>query len=100
MSSQPSFRTFDTAHPRIMVVDGSKVVRKMIEGDFRPGGPAKHQLKDTNTAVAQARDLGLRLPVTELVDGLFADLVAHGDGELDHSALIRELCRRNDLPVP
>ena len=35
MSSQPSFRTFDTAHPRIMVVDGSKVVRKMIEGVLR-----------------------------------------------------------------
>ena len=26
---------FDTATPRIMVVDGSKVVRKMIEGVLR-----------------------------------------------------------------
>lgn len=68
---------------------------RMISGDFRPGGPARHQLKDTATAVAQAHDLGLTLPVTELVDRLFADLVAHGDGDLDHSALIRELRRRN-----
>jgi 3-hydroxyisobutyrate dehydrogenase-like beta-hydroxyacid dehydrogenase len=68
---------------------------RMIAGDFRPGGPARHQLKDTATAVALARELGLGLPVTELVDGLFDDLVAHGDGDLDHSALIRELRRRN-----
>ena len=71
---------------------------RMIAGDFRPGGPARHQLKDTATAVALARELGLALPVTELVDGLFDDLVAHGDGDLDHSALIRELRRRNGLP--
>ena len=71
---------------------------RMITGDFTPGGPARHQLKDTATAVALARELGLALPVTELVDGLFGDLVAHGDGDLDHSALIRELRRRNGLP--
>jgi 3-hydroxyisobutyrate dehydrogenase-like beta-hydroxyacid dehydrogenase len=71
---------------------------RMISGDFRPGGPAKHQVKDTGTAVALARGLDLDLPVAGLVDRLFADLVAHGDGELDHSALIRELRRRNGLP--
>jgi 3-hydroxyisobutyrate dehydrogenase-like beta-hydroxyacid dehydrogenase len=71
---------------------------RMINGEFAPGGPAKHQVKDTGTAVALAHRLRLALPVTELVDGLFADLVAHGDGDLDHSALIRELRRRNDLP--
>jgi 3-hydroxyisobutyrate dehydrogenase-like beta-hydroxyacid dehydrogenase len=70
---------------------------RMIAGEFTPGGPARHQLKDTSTAVALARELGLTLPVTELVDGLFDDLVAHGDGDLDHSALIRELRRRNGL---
>jgi 3-hydroxyisobutyrate dehydrogenase-like beta-hydroxyacid dehydrogenase len=71
---------------------------RMISGDFRPGGPAKHQVKDTSTAVALARAVGLDLPVAGLVDRLFADLVAHGDGELDHSALVRELRRRNGLP--
>lgn len=71
---------------------------RMITGDFRPGGPAKHQLKDTGTAVALARAIGLDLPVAELVDRLFADLVAHGDGDLDHSAIIRELRRHNTLP--
>lgn len=72
---------------------------RMIANDFRPGGPAKHQLKDTSTAVALARELGLALPVSALVDRLFADLVAHGDGDLDHSAVIRELRRHNGLPA-
>lgn len=71
---------------------------RMITGDFRPGGPAKHQLKDTGTAVALAHATGLDLPVAELVDRLFADLVEHGDGDLDHSAIIRELRRHNNLP--
>jgi 3-hydroxyisobutyrate dehydrogenase-like beta-hydroxyacid dehydrogenase len=72
--------------------------RRMIENDFKPGGPAKYQLKDTHTAMALAKSLGVSLPVASLVDSLFEDLVAHGDGDLDHSALIRELRRRNDLP--
>lgn len=33
--NSPNFRSFDTTRPRIMVVDGSKVVRKMIEGVLR-----------------------------------------------------------------
>jgi 2-hydroxy-3-oxopropionate reductase len=71
---------------------------RMLTRDFRPGGPAKWQLKDTRTLAALADRLGLELPLARLVDDLFADLVAHGDGELDHSALIRELRRRNRLP--
>jgi 3-hydroxyisobutyrate dehydrogenase-like beta-hydroxyacid dehydrogenase len=71
--------------------------RRMIENDFKPGGPAKYQLKDTHTAIALAKSLGVSLPVANLVDSLFQDMVAHGDGDLDHSALIRELRRRNGL---
>lgn len=74
-------------------------VPRMIAKDFAPGGPAKWQLKDTQTAIALAEDLSLELPLTSLVNGLFTDLVAHGDGELDHSALIRELKRRNAMPL-
>lgn len=72
---------------------------RMIAGDFKPGGPAKWQLKDTQTALALAEELSLELPVAALVNRLFEDLVEHGDGELDHSALIRELKRRNELPL-
>ncbi|MGM1054164.1 MAG: NAD(P)-dependent oxidoreductase [Pseudomonadota bacterium] len=72
--------------------------QRMIDQDFAPGGPAKWQLKDTRTALSMADSLDLELPVATLVNQLFEDMVAHGDGELDHSALILELRRRNALP--
>lgn len=72
---------------------------RMIERNFVPGGPAKYQVKDTATAVAFADSLRLELPVLRLVDRLFEDMVLHGDGELDHSGIIREIRRRNRLDV-
>ena len=63
--------------------------QRMIDENFTPGGPAKYQLKDTTTALDHAGRLGLHLPVTTAVDGLFAAMVAHGDGDLDHSGLFR-----------
>ncbi len=81
------------ANSRILDLHG----RRMITGDFAPGGTAINQIKDTEAALALAGDLGLQLPMLELTDKLFHDLVNHGDGELDHSALIRELRRINSL---
>lgn len=72
--------------------------QRMIDGNFEPGGPARYQLKDTRAAREVASGLGLNLPVLNLADALFADLVAHGGGDLDHSALLIELRRRNGLP--
>jgi len=72
--------------------------QRMLDNDFTPGGAAKWQLKDTHTALAQARTLGLTLPVASLVDGLFQAMVEAGDGELDHAGLIRQLRRHNQLP--
>ena len=68
--------------------------QRMIDANFIPGGPAKYQVKDTSTALALARSLGLDLPILGLVDNLFADMVSHGDGDLDHSAIFLELQRR------
>lgn len=70
---------------------------RMLSGDFTPGGPAKWQLKDTHTALAQAEALGLDLPVAKQVDTLFEAMVQAGDGELDHAGLIRQLRRHNGL---
>ena len=72
---------------------------RMIERDFQPGGPAKYQVKDTTTAVEFGRTIGLELPVLQVVDRLFGDMVEHGDGDLDHSAIICEIGRRNGLRV-
>ena len=68
--------------------------QRMIDSNFVPGGPAKYQVKDTSTALALSRSIGLELPILNLVDRLFGDMVSHGDGDLDHSAIIREFRRR------
>lgn len=81
------------AASRILDLHGAR----MIAGDFTPGGPAKYQIKDTAAAKVLAQSLGLDLPLLGLADRLFTDLVAHGGGDLDHSALILELERRNGL---
>jgi len=71
------------------------IKREKIEsGDFTPGGFSKFQLKDLNFALESAQASGVDLPVTTVVQQLFSDLVAHGDGDLDHSAIIREIQRR------
>lgn len=62
---------------------------RVLQGDFRPGGKAEYQLKDLNHAFDRARELGLKLPVTELVRSLYQQLVQSGRGAEDHSAIIR-----------
>lgn len=73
---------------------------RMVTGDFRPGGPAKYQVKDTSTALAFAHSRGLRLPVGEEVDRLYQAMVDNGDGDLDHSGIILELRRMNEAAQP
>ncbi|MCM2456749.1 NAD(P)-dependent oxidoreductase [Rhizobium sp. CG4] len=68
---------------------------RMVTNDFVPGGPARYQLKDTNTALSLAAGLGLQLPIAIGADRLFAAMVENGDGDLDHSAVIEELRRMN-----
>nr|WP_280951060.1 NAD(P)-dependent oxidoreductase [Salinicola sp. RZ23] len=72
---------------------------RMLAGDFVPGGPAKWQHKDTQTALAVATELGLSLPLSQRADALFGAMLEQGDGDLDHSGIIRELRRHNALPV-
>lgn len=69
--------------------------QRMIKEDFAPGGPSKWQLKDTQTAMALSQEWQLKLPVSSLVNGLYEALIAQGEGDLDHSALIRQLRRHN-----
>jgi 2-hydroxy-3-oxopropionate reductase len=72
-----------------------QIKREKIEsGDFTPGGFSKFQLKDLKFALESGALTGVDLPVTQVVTLLFEDLVAHGDGDLDHSAIIREIERR------
>ncbi|WP_413615701.1 NAD(P)-dependent oxidoreductase [Halomonas cupida] len=71
--------------------------QRMLDRNFTPGGPSRHQLKDTRAACDVANELGLELPLLKLTDQLFSDLVDAGGGDLDHSALLLEVRRRNRL---
>ena len=71
--------------------------KRMIDENFKAGGYAKWQLKDTHTAVNYSKSLNLNLPVLTLVDTLFEQMVQEGWGELDHSALIKHIKKINRL---
>ncbi len=68
---------------------------RMVTENFVPGGPAIYQVKDLVTARKLAEENGLDLPLLKAAEGLFGDMVAHGDGDLDHSGVIREIARRS-----
>ncbi len=61
---------------------------RYVSGDFRPGGAARFQHKDLGFALESARELGVAVPVTALVDQLFGAMRWTGRGDLDHSGVI------------
>jgi 3-hydroxyisobutyrate dehydrogenase-like beta-hydroxyacid dehydrogenase len=71
---------------------------RMVTGNFVPGGNAIYQLKDLRTAGDLAAKLGADLPMLQAATRLFTDMVEHGDGELDHSGVLREVVRRAARP--
>lgn len=75
------------AQSRVADVRGPKV----LQGDFRPGFKARFHFKDLNIILKTGNDYGVPLPVTSLVHELFAALLAAGDGDLDHTAVITVL---------
>ncbi len=72
------------AQTRVMDMRGPT----MIGHDFTPGFKARLHRKDLNIVLQAARESGVTLPVTALVDQMFTNLIAGGKGELDHSALL------------
>jgi 2-hydroxy-3-oxopropionate reductase len=72
---------------RVMELRGAS----MLAHDFTPGGRVRFHHKDLGFALETARVHGVSLPVTALVDQMFAALEAKGRGDLDHSALLTYL---------
>jgi 2-hydroxy-3-oxopropionate reductase len=60
----------------------------MIKHEFEPGFKARLHRKDLNIILQTAREFGVALPVTSLVDQMFTGLIAGGKGDLDHSSLV------------
>ena len=61
---------------------------KFLEHDFDPGFRIELHHKDLGIALATAREVGVPLPVTALVDQMLQELQVKGRGQLDHSALL------------
>lgn len=61
----------------------------LIERKFAPGFRLALHHKDLGIVAATARESEVSLPVTGIVSQLVQALIARGDGDLDHSALLK-----------
>ena len=80
------------ADSRILEVHG----QRMIDRSFRPGARITTQHKDMDQACELGTAIGQQLPATTLSRSLYAQAIERGDGDLDHSALIRLLRHPED----
>ncbi|MCL4544061.1 MAG: 2-hydroxy-3-oxopropionate reductase [Chloroflexi bacterium] len=63
----------------------------MLQHTFTPGFKVRLHHKDLGIALDAGKQFGVPLPVTALVDQFLAAMISAGDGELDHSALLKQL---------
>jgi len=72
---------------------GSKVLEQkrgnMTSHDFAPGFRIALHHKDMGIVTSAAREAGVVIPLGSLVAQLMASALANGDGQLDHSSLLR-----------
>ncbi|HCI78445.1 MAG TPA: 2-hydroxy-3-oxopropionate reductase [Ktedonobacter sp.] len=72
------------AQTRFMDLRGESMIRH----SFEPGGKAAFHLKDLRIVKQLAQANNVVLPMGTQVEQLFTSLVANGNGNLDHSALL------------
>lgn len=82
---------------------GSRVMEqkqaKMRDREFTPGFTVDLHHKDLGIVAAAAREVGVITPLTALVGQLMASARANGDGDLDHSALLKGVLRLSGRDV-
>ncbi len=64
---------------------------RMINRTFNPGFRIRLHQKDLNLALSSARELGLALPNTAIVQQMMSSVATHGGADLDHSALVQAI---------
>jgi 2-hydroxy-3-oxopropionate reductase len=69
--------------------------KRMIDKDFLPKGKVSTHLKDMNNILECAGDFNTTLPISNLIKDMFKSLVENGNDNDDHSALYKEIERRN-----
>jgi len=67
---------------------------KMLSGDFRPQSRIRQHHKDVSIILKYAAKLGQELPLSRVHLDVLEGAIAAGDGDLDTSAVIREIRRR------
>ena len=78
------------AQSRILEVHGERMIKRA----FDPGFRIRHQQKDLNNALSAARQLGLSLPGSAVVQELYNSVSAQkGGADRDHSALVTAIER-------
>merc|ERR1712203_427962 len=60
---------------------------KMLEGDFAPNFPLKHQQKDVRLAVDLGQKVGQPLPLAAATNEVFKASLAAGQGDVDMAAV-------------
>jgi len=78
------------AYSQVMDVKGEKMTR----GEFTPEGRVTQHLKDVHLMLEQAERANQRLPLLEVHADVLEACVRQGEGDLDNSAVIKEIRRR------
>jgi 3-hydroxyisobutyrate dehydrogenase-like beta-hydroxyacid dehydrogenase len=68
--------------------------KKMLDGDFMPQARLRQHHKDVSIMLKYAENLRQELPLSKTHLEILEKAIAAGDGELDNSAVIREIQRR------
>jgi len=68
--------------------------RKMLDGDFTPQARLRQHHKDVSIILKYAENAKLELPLSKVHLNVLEKAIAAGDGDLDNSAVIREIQRR------
>jgi 3-hydroxyisobutyrate dehydrogenase-like beta-hydroxyacid dehydrogenase len=74
--------------------------RKMALSDFAPHAKIAQSRKDFLLMHAAAQRSGQALPLASVYLELIEGCLAHGEGDLDNSAIIQEVRRRRSKPNP
>lgn len=81
------------ATPAYSVVMDTKG-QKMVSGDFTPQARLRQHHKDVSIILKYAQKRGQKLPASKVHLDVLSKAIAAGDGDLDNSAVIREIERR------
>ncbi|MBW7988597.1 MAG: NAD(P)-dependent oxidoreductase [Planctomycetes bacterium] len=71
--------------------------KKMLEGNFTAQARLRQHHKDVSIILKYSEKLGQELPLSKVHLDVLKKAIEAGDGDLDNSAVIREIERRNKL---